>query len=355
MSGLDAAAYAKVIAEKAARIAADSALSTRVDAVESSSAGAAQKAANLSDLASVATARTNLGLGSAATQATGAFDTAGAAAAVDGVAAKKAANLSDLASAATSRTNLGLGTAATQASGAFDAAGAAAAAAAASVPNAIVDAKGDLMAATAADTVGRLAVGANDTVLTADSTAATGLKWAAAGGGDLSSLVTLAPTTSARNTIQPTGAAIKALIVKGHASQSANIFEVQSGAGTPVPFLSVDQLGRVYLPGAANNPSVNNSTTDGGLIVSPRAASTAGIAVVGLPSQTGDLQTWAVHGGSQLLGVTSLGRLRWYSGNEQTTVGAAGGAAALPATPTKFLRLVDSAGTLLVVPAYAAV
>jgi len=47
----------------------------------------------------------------------------------------------------------------------------------------IVDAKGDIIAATAADTVSRLAVGANDTVLTADSTAATGLKWAAAGAG----------------------------------------------------------------------------------------------------------------------------------------------------------------------------
>jgi hypothetical protein len=46
----------------------------------------------------------------------------------------------------------------------------------------IVDAKGDLIAATAADTVSRLAIGANDTVLTADSTAATGLKWAVPGG-----------------------------------------------------------------------------------------------------------------------------------------------------------------------------
>jgi len=44
-------------------------------------------------------------------------------------------------------------------------------------------AKGDLFPATAADAVSRLAVGANDTVLTADSTAATGMKWAAAGGG----------------------------------------------------------------------------------------------------------------------------------------------------------------------------
>ncbi len=48
------------------------------------------------------------------------------------------------------------------------------------IQNAIVDAKGDLIAATAADTPARLAVGTNGQVLTADSTAATGLKWAAA-------------------------------------------------------------------------------------------------------------------------------------------------------------------------------
>jgi hypothetical protein len=41
----------------------------------------------------------------------------------------------------------------------------------------IVDAKGDLIAATAADTVNRLAVGSNDQVLVADSSASTGLAW----------------------------------------------------------------------------------------------------------------------------------------------------------------------------------
>lgn len=45
------------------------------------------------------------------------------------------------------------------------------------IQNAIVDAKGDLIAATAADTPARLAVGTNGQVLTADSTAATGLAW----------------------------------------------------------------------------------------------------------------------------------------------------------------------------------
>jgi hypothetical protein len=46
------------------------------------------------------------------------------------------------------------------------------------IQNAIVDAKGDLISATAADTPARLAVGTNNQVLTADSTTATGLKWA---------------------------------------------------------------------------------------------------------------------------------------------------------------------------------
>jgi hypothetical protein len=50
-------------------------------------------------------------------------------------------------------------------------------------PLTILDAKGDLISATAADTPARLAVGTNGQVLTADSTTATGLKWATPAGG----------------------------------------------------------------------------------------------------------------------------------------------------------------------------
>jgi hypothetical protein len=50
------------------------------------------------------------------------------------------------------------------------------------IPATILDAKGDLIAASADDTADRLAVGANGTVLTADSGETTGLKWVAPAG-----------------------------------------------------------------------------------------------------------------------------------------------------------------------------
>jgi len=53
--------------------------------------------------------------------------------------------------------------------------------ASASIAKTLIDAKGDLISATAADTPARLAVGTNGQVLTADSTTATGLKWATPG------------------------------------------------------------------------------------------------------------------------------------------------------------------------------
>jgi len=57
------------------------------------------------------------------------------------------------------------------------------------VQNDIVDVKGDIIAATGADAVSRLAAGTDTYVLTADSGEATGLKWAAPTTGDITAVV----------------------------------------------------------------------------------------------------------------------------------------------------------------------
>ena len=100
------------------------------------------KANNLSDVDSPAASRINLGLASAATMSSTAFDAGGAAAAVLATSLQKTSNLSDLTNKATARTNLQLGSASTHAASDFDPAGAAASRAAAGV-------NGDITALTA--------------------------------------------------------------------------------------------------------------------------------------------------------------------------------------------------------------
>ena len=76
----------------------------------------------------------------------------------------------------------------------------------AAIPKSLVDAKGDILTATADNTPARLAVGTNGQTLVADSTASTGLAWStpASGGMTLLSTTTLSGVSTTIN-ITPTG------------------------------------------------------------------------------------------------------------------------------------------------------
>jgi len=68
------------------------------------------------------------------------------------------------------------------------------------VQNSLVDAKGELLVASADNTITRLGAGTNTYVLTADSSEATGLKWAAPTTGTVTSVTGTAPIVSSGGT-----------------------------------------------------------------------------------------------------------------------------------------------------------
>lgn len=78
------------------------------------------------------------------------------------------------------------------------------------IPATIFDAKGDIIAATAADTAARLAVGANGTVLMADSGESTGLKWGTVSAGSWTQSAT---GTLSGNQVNVTGLSAKRFFV----------------------------------------------------------------------------------------------------------------------------------------------
>jgi len=99
-----------------------------------------------------------------------------------------------------------------------------------------IDAKGDLVAGTGADTFARLAVGANGTTLVADSAEATGLKWATpAGGGGGMTLLTSGSLSGTSTTISftPTGYINALLVIQGGSISSNDqlFFRINGNSG----------------------------------------------------------------------------------------------------------------------------
>lgn len=93
-------------------------------------------------------------------------------------------------------------------------------------PLTILDAKGDLISATAADTPARLAVGTNGQVLTADSTTSTGLKWASPSSGGMTLLASGSVGTSNGVTISTLSQSYKDLKVYVRGYQASTDFYI---------------------------------------------------------------------------------------------------------------------------------
>jgi hypothetical protein len=114
--------------------------------------------------------------------------------------------------------------------------------------------KGDIYAATGTSTPARLAVGANDTVLTADSTAATGMKWAAAaaGGMTLLSTTTLSGATNFSVTsISGSYQDLHILILGAKTGTESNKYRISINGGST----NNNSMSKYGLSGAANNIS----------------------------------------------------------------------------------------------------
>ncbi len=103
------------------------------------------------------------------------------------------------------------------------------------IPKTIVDAKGDLIVASGADAVARLAVGTNDYVLTADSAATNGIKWAAAPSAipanDTATVNTSQATSSSSYTdLATSGPAVT--VTTGTKALVIITCDIESGSGT---------------------------------------------------------------------------------------------------------------------------
>ena len=128
-------------------------------------------------------------------------------------------------------------------------------------PLLILDAKGDLISATAADTPARLAVGTNGQVLTADSTASTGLKWATPATGGLSLIASKTPSGASAIDFASIASSYKHLLLTWSGLYTSNNttslsvrFNDDSGANYPIT--TVDIRGT-----AISDHSLTNNTS----------------------------------------------------------------------------------------------
>lgn len=166
-----------------------------VSAVETSAASAATSASSASTSASSALTSANSASASASAAATSATSAAASTSAA-AISASSAAASATAASTSASSASTSASSALTSANSAAVSAASAAAAVTTAIQASIIDAKGDLIVGSAADTAARLGVGTDGYILTASSTATNGLTWSAAPAGYLAPTIGTTVVTS---------------------------------------------------------------------------------------------------------------------------------------------------------------
>jgi hypothetical protein len=126
-----------------------------------------------------------------------------------------------------------------------------------------IDAKGDLIAGTADDTFSRLAIGANDTVLTADSAEATGLKWAtpSSSGMTLLTTVTLSGASVTSSTFSSTGYKRLYMFINQAIASDAGGFRMRINGDTAANYSKQGVSGEgsaVYAAGSNSQTAFND-------------------------------------------------------------------------------------------------
>jgi hypothetical protein len=125
-----------------------------------------------------------------------------------------------------------------------------------------IDAKGDLVAGTGADTFAKLTVGANNTVLTADSAEATGLKWATASSGGMTLINSGGTTlTGASVTISSIPATYKNLFIVVR-----NFLPSNDDEGCYIRFNGDSTGNRWYVTASINLTNTSYDGSNGALI-----------------------------------------------------------------------------------------
>lgn len=158
------------------------------------------------------------------------------------------------------------------------------------------------------------------------------------------------------------------IVVRAIASQTATLMEWQSSAGSVLASISSAGVGTMQgltlngnlNVGGGNITNVSTATTlnqnvNGVLTVTGQSAGTVHARFLAATGQTANIGEWRDSTGVAGFAVTAARLPKWSdAAMVQTTVGAAGGASALPATPSKYLKAVDETGAVGVVPWYAA-